>query len=390
MPVADTSPVRGPLASLVLVAILCLPVSVSAQEAPDEPLWGRGGFVPVFGGLGQTAGITAGLRYDAFLRNPNYTLAADALGSLRGYAGLRGVAGFERDVFAAYAFGRYRYMPREMFYGLGDNTDLDDGGDYRIDDRLLGISAAARPAGRLTAGLHVSILDNRFGTGRDGDTPPIVDVHPETEGVGEDSRYGILGAWIEVDGREHVQSPDIGYHFAPVSPALRGLDLGVNRGWYASAEVIPYFSTSDDLPDFLRVELEGQVFIPTDLATDGFAFRSHLAVTSRGEDQLPFYMLPALGGSSSIRGFRPNRFRDAHALLFNAEYRRALLLFLDAAAFVDAGQTFSEADQVSLSAMEFGYGIGLRTRVGRFVLGRVDIARSHEGFHVYLRAGTFL
>ncbi len=376
------------LVSLLLMLLMVLPGSLlHAQSSSEAPLWGRGGFVPVFGGLGQTAGITAGLRYDVFLRHPNYTLSADAVGSLRGYGGFRGVAGFENDYVALYGYARYRYLPKEVFYGFGSESDEDAGGDYRIDDRLAGISAAFKPAELFATGMHLSLLDNRFGRGRDSDRPPVSELH-DVRAV--DSRYMILGFWLELDGREFVRPRRTGYSFAPVEPEMRGLDLGVSRGWYVSAEVSPHIATHDDVADFLRIDLEGQAFIPTGLGSDGFALRSRLSMTGSSDGGAPFYLLPALGGSRSIRGFNPARFRDDNALLFNLEYRRSVLLFLDAAAFVDAGQTFSAGSEISLSGMEFGYGVGLRARVGRVVLGRVDVAHSREGFGLYLRAGTFL
>lgn len=382
--------VRGFTASVLVMVIAAAGTVVYGQTA-GEPLLGRGGFVPVFGGLSQTAGITAGVRYDLFLRHPKYTLSVDALGSIRGYGGFRGIGGFENERVALYAYGRYRYLPKEVFYGFGSESSRDMAGDYRIDDRLVGVSVAIMPAEIFSVGATVSLMDFRFGDGRHGEYPPVEEWH-EVHGIGVDARYSALGVWLELDGREFMQSRGVGYRFAPVEPALRGLDLGASRGWYLSAEAMPYISTQDGVADFLHVEVEGQLYIPLGYDGNGFATRSHLATTLRSDsdDGPPFYMLPALGGASSIRGFAPNRFRDDHALFFNLEYRRSMMLFLDAAAFVDAGQTFSSPSEIDLASMEFGYGVGLRVRVGRFVLGRVDLAHSREGFAVYLRAGTFL
>lgn len=108
------------------------------------------------------------------------------------------------------------------------------------------------------------------------------------------------------------------------------------------------------------------------------------------DGQVPFYMLPALGGSHSIRGFHPDRFRDNNSYVVNAEYRRNLWLFLDGAAFVDFGQVFGQASDITFADTEFGYGAGLMIRLGRFILGRADLAHSRDGFQLYLRAGAFL
>ena len=379
-----------------VLVIACLIAMIFPASGPaawaqtvEEPLLGRGGFIPVFGGLGQTASITAGLRYDLFLRHPRLTLAVDALGSIRGYAGFRGTAGFENDQLAVYAYGRYRYMPREVFNGFGTGSSKETAGDYRIDDRTLGMSVSIRLARIVAVGSHLSLLDKRFGDGRHGDYPPVHEIH-DAYGIGLNSRYLAAGAWLELDGREYLAQRGMGNRFAPVEQSLRGLDLSASRGWYVALEATPHVGATDGANDFLQVQLEGQLYVPMGFDSDGLAFRSHLTTTFSSSDEVPFYMLPALGGSSSIRGFAAERFRDDHALLLNAEYRRNLLLFLDVAAFVDAGQTFSDTNEISLANMEYGYGLGFRLRVGRSVLGRIDVAHSKEGFALYLRAGTFL
>ena len=47
--------------------------------------------------------------------------------------------------------------------------------------------------------------------------------------------------------------------------------------------------------------------------------------------EIPFFMLPALGGGSSLRGFTSWRFRDRNSLLLQAEWRVIVNRFLDMA-----------------------------------------------------------
>ena len=64
-----------------------------------------------------------------------------------------------------------------------------------------------------------------------------------------------------------------------------------------------------------------------------------IETTYTGDDeQIPFFMLPALGGGSSLRGFASWRFRDNHSLLMQAEWRVLANRFLDMAVFYDAGK----------------------------------------------------
>ena len=58
----------------------------------------------------------------------------------------------------------------------------------------------------------------------------------------------------------------------------------------------------------------------------------------KDDQQIPFFMLPALGGGSTLRGFSSWRFRDRNSLLLQAEWRIIVNRFLDMAVFYDAGQ----------------------------------------------------
>ena len=54
--------------------------------------------------------------------------------------------------------------------------------------------------------------------------------------------------------------------------------------------------------------------------------------------QIPFFMLPSLGGGSTLRGYSSWRFRDQNSLLLQAEWRIMVNRFLDTAFFYDAGK----------------------------------------------------
>ncbi len=62
--------------------------------------------------------------------------------------------------------------------------------------------------------------------------------------------------------------------------------------------------------------------------------------TRRSKDgqQIPFFMLPSLGGGSSLRGYASWRFRDQNSLLLQAEWRIMVNRYLDLAFFYDAGK----------------------------------------------------
>ena len=53
---------------------------------------------------------------------------------------------------------------------------------------------------------------------------------------------------------------------------------------------------------------------------------------------VPYFLLPSLGGGSTLRGYPDFRFRDRHRLVMNAEVRWTPARFLDMAVFYDTGK----------------------------------------------------
>jgi outer membrane protein assembly factor BamA len=116
------------------------------------------------------------------------------------------------------------------------------------------------------------------------------------------------------------------------------------------------------------------------------ALRANGVFTSAdGDNAVPFYMQPTLGGGSHLRGFRELRFRDQNSVLLGAEYRWEAWWALDGALFVDAGTVAPSRRSLSLRDVELGYGIGFRLHSNRAFVTRLDLAFSREGFVPLLR-----
>ena len=98
-----------------------------------------------------------------------------------------------------------------------------------------------------------------------------------------------------------------------------------------------------------------------------------------GAAQVPFYLMPTLGGTRSLRGFERQRFRDRSLLLLSAEYRYEVNAFLMAALFYDAGQVAPDWSVFTLKRMRDDYGFGLRFGSSNAVALRADVALGGEG-----------
>ena len=124
-------------------------------------------------------------------------------------------------------------------------------------------------------------------------------------------------------------------------PAARLAHVGratrVAAAFMASPSTISPITTAHF--SFRRVDYDAIQHIPC-CATPGCCrcTAASRRPTSATSEQMPFFMLPALGGGSTLRGFPSWRFRDSHSLLMQAEWRVLANRFLDMALFYDAGK----------------------------------------------------
>jgi hemolysin activation/secretion protein len=103
-------------------------------------------------------------------------------------------------------------------------------------------------------------------------------------------------------------------------------------------------------------------------------------VTDRHDDsRLPFYLMPSLGGNSSVRGYPSLRFRGNHRLLLTGEYRWTATRFLDMALFYDAGKVATEIDELDLGGLKYAYGVGARFHGTKRTVFRLEVARNDAG-----------
>jgi hypothetical protein len=110
-----------------------------------------------------------------------------------------------------------------------------------------------------------------------------------------------------------------------------------------------------------------------------------MAVTTPRDDSrsVPFYLLPSLGGSNSLRSFADYRFHDRNMAMANAELRLAMMTHVDLALFVDAGNVAPRFQELDLEKRSYGAGLRFHTR--RQTFARVDMATGAEGWRFLFR-----
>lgn len=116
--------------------------------------------------------------------------------------------------------------------------------------------------------------------------------------------------------------------------------------------------------------------------------------------ELPFYSLPTLGGTNTLRGYIQNRFTDRAAAHVSAEYRVNLIprgyAFTDTirieriglGVFYEFGTVASDFDALDDGRFLDSYGTGLRVAFSREAVFRVDVGWSDEGSNFTIAFGN--
>jgi hypothetical protein len=330
--------------------------------------------------------ITGALHWHPFFQSAlaggGFTLGAGYLthvGSyntldLRGSYTLSGYSRIETEFRAPRLFDRrgtlsilggWREATQVGFYGTGtDNTSSDDRANYSFRQPYVSATLGLRPTRKvlfLAGGVEYSEWDQRSG---EGSAPSVEEVYtPETlPGLGAKITYLHTQGTAAFDWRTSA-----GYS---------------RRGGYYGATYHD-FADRDDTFSFRQVDYDVIQHIP--LFRDAWVLSLHgrVETTDAGDDEtIPFYMLPAIGGGSSLRGFSSWRFRDRHSLLVQAEWRVLVNNFFDTAIFYDAGKVTARRSDLDLKDLKSDYGIGFRIHGPAATPIRIELAKSNEGLAI--------
>ena len=330
----------------------------------DRALVGeRRGLRPYFDSAYSGGGFTLGAAYTRYLRTYN---TIDARGSYT-------IAGYKKaevEFAAPRLFKRrgqlsvvagWREATQVGFYGLGTATSLDNETNYGFQEPYASALLTLRPTRRtwlLRGGLEFAKWSQQPGTG----TSPSIETAytPSTlPGLGAEPTYIHAQGTFGFDWRT-----------APAY-ARRGGFLGVT---------VHDYTDRDEAFGFTQVDYEAIQHIP--ILRETWAISLHaLARTAvdKGEQQIPFFMLPSLGGGSTLRGFTSWRFRDRNSLLLQGEWRIMVNRFLDTAVFMDAGKVTASKSDLDFTGLKTDYGLGVRLHGPLTTALRVEVARGTEG-----------
>ncbi len=114
------------------------------------------------------------------------------------------------------------------------------------------------------------------------------------------------------------------------------------------------------------------------------------SVIDKDGQQTPFFMLPALGGGSSLRGYSSWRFRDENSLLLQAEWRVIINRYFDLGFFYDAGKVAPRTKDLDFNHLKDDFGFGIRFHGPFSTPLRVELAKGREGLtYVFSSSAAF-
>lgn len=133
---------------------------------------------------------------------------------------------------------------------------------------------------------------------------------------------------------------------------------------------------------FARYTLDIREYIPS-LNSHVIALHA-LAVFSSGD--VPFFLMPMIGGQYQMRGYYEGRFRDHHLLVGQAEYRIPVWWRFGVTFFASIGTVASRISSFKLDNFKPSIGAGLRFTINEEekLNGRVDFAlgQNTSGFYI--------
>ncbi len=347
---------------------------VDEHRVLERLVGGLYGFYPRMGGFPTGSGFALGVGFRKAVVNDHLRVDLGTVGSLKGYKLVQASASLTRlfdgrlEVGGDWAWSDY---PQEDFFGLGSSSALEDATSYRLRGHEMRGYVTLRPLGWFSAGSRLGLLHADISAGTDDALPRIHDRFTDetAPGLGRAPRLGYHQIFLDVDYRDEPGNTRAGGRYR------------VSWGWYDDRRSGAF--------DFGRTDAEVLQVFPIFDKKRNVAVRiqvSHIEAESAA--RVPFFLMPSVGGSDTLRGFREYRFRDANYALVNAEYRWEAFSALDLALFFDAADVAPRWDQLSLSGLKTSWGVGLRFNTNRHVFLRLDVGTGgHEGTRFFMKFG---
>ena len=332
------------------------------------------GWYPRFGGLTTGGGFAGGAGYRQHLFDDRLFLNGSAAISTKAYKQVVANASYPALWDGRLEVGgtfRWNDFPQEDFFGLGNDSDRERRTNYALESTDVSGLFAVKPFRWTRVGAEIGYFSPTLSSGTDPRFPSteVLFTDAEAPGLVEQAPYLYKNLFVEVDYRDQ-----------PGNPRSGGL-------WRAKYGI--WNENDFNRYDFGRFDAEMAHFFPIFDKKRVFAMRLGLSYVNNDPDnRVPFYFLPYIGGSDTVRGFKEFRFRDENVIFMNAEYRWEAFSGLDMALFFDAGEVRSDWEDIDFQELKTSYGVGFRFNTYKSVFMRLDIGvGGGEGTQIFFKFG---
>jgi outer membrane translocation and assembly module TamA len=266
----------------------------------------------------------------------------------------------------------HRFSPTIDFYGVGNASSLANRTAYSLEENNLQISGGWEIFPRFRAGGFGQYFTANVGRTRDAGRISTERLFQGTAapGLGSEAPYVASGLFLEFTPDQRLGAPP-----------------GGTRAYVRWSR---FLAQKSSVADFTRLEAfaeRNQLFLNQQRA---FVLRARISLNEpEGQESIPFYLQPQLGGPDDLRGFAGRRFYDDNLAAATAEYQWQIFSGVWLAVFIDAGKVFPRRDEWRLRGIRTSYGTGLRFGTSGVGSGRFDIAFSQEGSQFWVVFATF-
>jgi outer membrane protein assembly factor BamA len=331
------------------------------------------GWYPRIGGLTTGGGFAGGLGYRRHLIDDRLFVNTSGAISTKGYKELVADATYAGVLDPRLEVGvnvNWRDYPQEDFFGIGGDSLAADRTNYALETTGASGRVAFKPISWLRVGTEIGYVSPKIAAGTDPRFPSIEGIFTDADapGLAEQPSFVYKNVFVQIDYRDQ-----------PGNPRSGGVWQATYGAWNES-ELNQY--------DFGRFDAEAAHFFPIFDKKRVFAVRLGVSyVNNDPGNRVPFYFLPYIGGSNTVRGFKEFRFRDENIVFMNAEYRWEAFSGLDMALFFDAGEVRPDWEQIDLQELKTSYGVGFRFNTYKSVFMRFDIGIGGEGTQIFFKFG---
>ena len=141
------------------------------------------------------------------------------------------------------------------------------------------------------------------------------------------------------------------------------------------------FADRDSRFGFQQIDYEAVQHIPILRETWVLSLRGRAKTTwGKDDQQVPFYLLPSLGGGNSLRGYSSWRFRGRNSLLLQGEWRTSSTAVSRPRCSTTPAK-WKSARRIRPRRLDHGTGRARFHTLGATVL-RVELAHSREGLRL--------